>query len=407
MALPTMKVEVGFDLTFSADPPFFTLDDATKGKLDNTEYPLAGPAYIDVTNFVSAVNVNRGKQPIEQNFQPGEAEVQLNNHNRWFDPLYLDSPFFGNIVPRKELKIFSNDVEIYRGWIDDWDLSYSPNGDSFTIGKAQDALYLLNNRTIEPFTPPEEKTGARINRVLDFEQIGWPADFRRIDDGGATLAANEVTESINALSYLRGVAGSDPGNIYITRDGYFAFNDRIKEGSVESYVEFSGTAVPFTNLQVVYGSEELFNSVIITREGGGTVTASDQTSIDTYGYRSLEISESQVSSDDQLVDIAVGLVAKYSQPAYRFAALDVQMNKLTTEQQNNVLELDFGSICRVVFTPNNIGDPIDRYVEVINVEHRVTPEDYIVTLGFDEILSPALTLDDQVFGRLDFGTLSW
>lgn len=407
MALPTMKVEVGFDLTDNPSAPFFRLDDSVQGVLDNTTYRLGGTLFYDVSNYVSAVNVSRGKQPIEQVYQPGEAEVQFNNHNRYFDPLYDASPFAGNIVPRREVKVSANNIEIYRGWIDDWDLNYSTDGDSISVAKAQDALYLLNNRVVLPFTPPEEKTGARIERVLDLPQIGWPYSLRQIDIGGATIAANEVTETINALTYLRSISGSDPGVVYITRDGNFAFDDRTKAATSASFVEFGTAGVPFSNLQVIYGAEQLFNEVVITREGGGTVTATDNASIDEYGVRSLNIQESQVSSDAQIVDIAVGLVSKYSQPVYRFAALDVQMNRLTAEQQDDVLALDFGDVCKVVFRPNNVGDTIERFVEVINIEHRVTPEDYIVTLGFDEILAPGLVLDDAVFGKLDNGTLSW
>lgn len=407
MALPTVKVEFGFDLTDNPSAPFFRLDDATQGVLDNTTYRLGGTLFYDVTTYLSAVNIVRGKRPIEQNYQPGEAEVQLNNHNRYFDPLYSSSPYAGNIVPRRELRVSANDIELYRGWIDDWDLLYTPDGDSFAIAKAQDAMQLLNNQLVLPFTPPEEKSGARIERVLSLESVGWPDALRRIDDGQVTVAANEVTDSIPAMQYLQSIAGSDPGSIYVTRDGYVKFDDRTKAATSASFVQFGGTAVPFANLQVTYGAEELFNEIVITREGGGTVTATDQASINEYGVRSWDIAESQVSTDAQLVDIAVGLIAKYSQPVYRFTALDVNMNRLSSAQQDDVLALDFGDICKVVFTPNNIGDPIERFVEIINVEHRVTPDDYIVTLGFDEILAPGLVLDDAVFGKLDVGTLSW
>jgi len=407
MAVPVMKVEVGFDLTDKPSALFFTLDDATKGVLDNTTYRLGGSIFYDVTNYVSAVNISRGKQPIEQNYQPGDAEVQLNNHNRYFDPLYPDSPYSGNIVPRREVKISANDVLIYRGWIDDWDLSYSVDGDSITTAKAFDALQLLNNQVISPFTPPEELSGARIDRILSLDSVDWPTDLRELDAGQVTVAANEITDTTNALQYLQSIAGSDPGELFITREGKISFDDRARAATSASFVEFSADEIPFTNLNVMYGAEELFNEIVLTRQNGGTVTALAPDSIAEYGVRTWNISESQVSSDDQLVDIAVGLINKYSQPIYRFASLDVYLHKLSEADQNKILNLDFGDVCRVLFTPNGIGDPIDRYVQVVNIEHRVTVEDHMVTLGFDEILAPGLVLDDAVFGRLDYGTLSW
>ena len=59
------------------------------------------------------------------------------------------------------------------------------------------------------------------------------------------------------------------------------------------------------------------------------------------------------------------------------------------------------------FTPNNLGDPIVRYVEVIRIARTVNTEFNTVDLGFQEIRYAPLVLDDAVFGKLDVGTLSW
>lgn len=407
MALPDIRVEVGFDLTDQPSAPFFRLDDAIQGRLDNTEYRLAGTLFIDVTEHVSAVNINRGKQPIETNYPPGECEVQFNNHNRWFDPLYTASPFNGNIVPRREVRVFGNDLEIYRGWIDDWDLNYQKDGDSITIAKAYDALQLFNNRYVLPYTPVEQTSGERIEAILDLPEVSWPSNLRAIDSGQVTVAANPIEEVVPALNYLQTIAGSDPGDVYIARDGKFTFIDRTKGATSQDFVEFSGTAISFDNVNVSYGAELLFNEITMTREGGGTVTVTEPDSIDQFGIRAWNISDSQVSTDQQLSEIALGLASIYSRPQYRFSSLDVYLHKFDSVNQSKVLGLDFGDVCKVIFTPNNIGDPIERFVEVISIEHRVDPEQHIVTLGFNEIAFAPLVLDDAVFGKLDEGVLSW
>lgn len=406
MALPNMRVEVGFDLTDQPTELFFKLDDATRGVLDNTTYLLGGPQFYDVTDHVSAVSINRGKQPIDTNYGPGECEVQFNNHNRWFDPLYPDSPYNGNIIPRREVRVFGNDIEIYRGWIDDWDLNYQKDGDSITIAKAYDALQLFNNRYVTPHTPTLQTSGERIDAILDRTEVNWPFELRAIDAGAVNVAPNEITETVPALQYLQSIAGSDPGDIYIARDGKFTFIDRTKAATSANFVEFSGTAISFDNLNVSYGAELLFNEIILTRQGGGTVTVSEPASIDQYGIRTWNINESQVATDQELADIGLWLASTYSQPQYRFSSLDVYLHKFSQADQDKVLALDFGDVCKVAFTPNNIGDPVERYVEVISIEHRVDPEQHIVTLGFNEILYAPLVLDDVVFGKLDEGVLS-
>jgi hypothetical protein len=407
MALPNIRVEVGFDLSDQPSESFFRLDDETRGRLDNTTYVLGGPQFYDVTDHVSAISITRGKEPIDTNYPPGECEVQFNNHNRWFDPLYPDSPFNGNIVPRREVRVFGNDIEIYRGWIDDWDLNYQKDGDSITIAKAYDALQLFNNRYVSPHTPALESTGSRINSILDRTEINWPFSQRAIDNGQVNVAANEITEPVPALDYLQNISGSDPGDIYIARDGKFTFIDRSKAATSADFVEFSGTAISFDNLNVSYGAELLFNEITLTRQNGGTVTVIDSASTDQYGIRAWNITDSQVATDAELEEIGLGLISLYSLPQYRFSALDVYLHKFSPTDQDKVLNLDFGDVCKVVFTPNNIGDPIERYVEVINIEQRIDPEQHVVTLGFSEILFAPLVLDDLVFGKLDEGVLSW
>lgn len=407
MSMPDIRVEVGFDLTDSAVGSFFRLDDDVAGRLDNTVYTLGGTLFYDVTEFVSGVNIRRGKQPIDSNYTPGEVEIQFNNHNRYFDPTYTASPYNGNIVPRREVRVFGNDVEIYRGWIDDWNLSYSNDGDSIAIALAFDALFLLNTRVVFPFVTIEEKSGARIERVLDLPEVGWPSELRRIDPGQVTVAANPVDESRGVLGYLQSIAGSDPGDVFISRDGYLEFDDRTRAARSDTFVQFGGTAIPFDAVNVSYGAEQLFNEIVLTRQNGGTVTVSDELSVSGYGVRTWDITDSQVSTDAQLVDIGLGLAGKYSRPQYRFDSVDVYMNKLTVQEQTDIMELDFGDVCKIIFHPNNIGDPIEKWVEVINIEHRIDSEQHVATLGFAEILAAPLVLNDAVFGKLDEGVLSW
>lgn len=407
MPLPDIKIEIGFDLSDNPNAPLFQLDDPVKGRLDNTEYRLAGEQLYDVTEYVSAYRLDRGREPIDSNYDAAEAEVQFNNHGREFDPLYTASPFYPDIIPRRELRITANDEPVFRGWIEDWDLSYKKDGDSMAFAKGLDATNLLANRVVLPHTPSEELSGTRINAILDRSEVSWPADLRDIDSGAATIGANPLTEAFSVLEYLRTIAGSDPGEIFIDRRGRVAFRDRLQAATSADLVEFGGTGLPFDALEVQYGAELLFNEIVLTRQGGGTATVSDLASIGNYGVRTLSISDSQVSSDAQLVDIGLGLIELYSEPTYRFSGMDVYLHKLSEAEQTQVLALDFGSVCKVTFTPNNIGDPIERYVEVINIAHRVDVERFVVSLGFEEIAFTPLVLDDVVFGKLDEGVLSW
>ena len=89
MAIPTPKVEIGVDIN-SSIAPFFALDSTERGVLDNIVYVLAGDegVYYDITSYVRSYRINRGRNFTFQNFTAGQAQVELNNHDRTFDPLY-------------------------------------------------------------------------------------------------------------------------------------------------------------------------------------------------------------------------------------------------------------------------------------------------------------------------------
>ena len=400
MSMPVEKVEVGFDTTFSASGDFFTLDDATRGVLDNVTYTLSGITFIDVTSRVKDFNISRGRSNLFANFPAGQLNVAFNNHDRAFDPLYASSPFVGNIVPRREIRITTAGSVQYTGWIDDWSFSYLPNGDSVADAIAYDATSILANQTLAAGTPVAEKPGARINSILN--QISWSTELRDIDTGTTDLSAFPIEANQAAMAYLQTVAASEPGLLFIDKGGKVKF---VQQTGIVDYSEvlFGGTGIPFQNLGVSYGSDNLYNQVIIARDGGGTVTASDPQSIADYGLRSLSAPNVLLNTDADLVDLALDLVSKFSLPEYRFSSLEVALHKLDEAEQAQLLGLDLGSVVKIIFTPNNIGDSIERFVQIISINHLVRPETHFIEYGFEALQGGFWTLGDPLFGRLSTG----
>jgi hypothetical protein len=79
------------------------------------------------------------------------------------------------------------------------------------------------------------------------------------------------------------------------------------------------------------------------------------------------------------------------------------MNGLTDAQQLQVLDLELGDPVDIVFTPQGIGDPIERVVVVDQIEHNITPADHNVRINFSQTLT-GFTLD---LDRLDEGRLGF
>lgn len=405
MGMPVEKVEVGFDQSFSANPDFFTLDDATKGQLNNTSYPLAGLQFIDITSRVKSFTISRGRSSILSSFPAGQVSIELNNHDRAFDPLFSGSPYAGNILPRRQLRVTSGTAVQFSGWIEDWNLSYTPNGDSVADAVAYDAIGILSGQTLSLGTPTAQLTGARINNILD--QINWSGELRDIDPGIANLSTYPIDANSNAMSYLQKIGSSEPGLVFVDKEGKFTFRDRATAVTSASLIAFGGTGIPFQNLEVVYGSESLYNEIVLSRAGGGTATAQDPQSISDYGLRNYSETDLLLATDLDLLDLALVYAQRYSQPEYRFQGLEVPVHKLDSADQNIVLNAELGAIAQVTFTPNGIGDPIVRFVQIISIAHSVTPETHFIEFGFQAVDFASLILDDAEFGKLDTYSLSW
>lgn len=405
MSMPIEKVEVGFDTSFSGAGNFFTLDDPVKGELDNTSYPLGGLTFIDITDRVRQFSISRGRSNLFSAFPAGQLNVEFNNHDRAFDPLYASSPYAGNIVPRREIKVTTAGSVQYSGWIDDWAFSYTPNGDSIAEAIAYDATSILSGQTLLAGTPVAELTGSRVADVLD--QINWSPEDRNIDAGQATLGTQVIEANTNAMSYLQQIALSEPGLVFVDKLGRVSFVDRTQSPTSDTTVFFGGTGIPFQTLDVSYGSDNLYNQVVLERVSGGTATATDTQSVTDYGLRILTQNGILLENDTALAELALVLAQGYSQPEYRFSSLEVAIHKLDPAQQEDVLGMELGSIAKVTFTPNGIGDPIERFVQVISINHTVNPQSHYIDFGFQSVDTAYLILDDAEFGKLNSYSLSW
>lgn len=611
MPVPTRKVELGFDGNGPGN--FFTLDSPTAGVLDGTAYVLGGAAYYDVTEYVKSISINRGKSRELDRFNAGSANIQFNNQNRFFDPTNTSSPFYGQIVPRREVRIscnytpagatttrtnlvtnpsletnttnwdgsgtsftrittdsyagtacirytatsagfpygarihISNRIPIsastsytasvyvkdetagvqfrtrffwytaggslistsdgaatsinttswtrvfhtstspataafaamlvtgvadyntksvlmdaalfeqssslgdyfsgstptttsggvtktyawsgtadastsvetssvaeflgvqFYGLVDDWNLDYNISGLSDASLTAFDGFSKLAGQALTAGTATVQLSGARINAVLSDSGVQWPTTARAIDAGGQTLQADVVATGTNVMQYINTIEQSEPGIFFIDKSGNATFRDRNRLYASSNAVVLSddGTGIPYGDIKVNYGSELLYNQAEISRLNGGVAVADDLLSQQTYGVRSYEASDLLMNTDDALGQLAIFLVNQYASPEYRFESLTVLMSKLSQAQQNSILGLEIGSICRIKFQPNKIGAVIDKYAQVIGIQNQMSISDHKVTLAFQTIDTAYFVLDDPAFGLLDYNTLGF
>jgi len=406
MAVPDTTVEIGFDVS-GLGGPFFLLDDPVAGVLNNTDYLLAGTLFYDVSEFVRQVSVKRGKSRQLDRFTAGVANIEFNNNTRIFDPEYVSSPYYGQIIPKRTVRVSTGGSAVFYGVVDDWNLSYDLSGLSTAGADCVDGFTQLAQGALSAHTAISQLTGARLNAVLDRSEVAWPASFRDIDSGSELLQADFVNDGTNALEYLQLVNSSEPGSIFIGKDGSFVFKDRTVAPVSAGQVIFAddGSGIKFSDVNVVYGSELLYNYVQVERLNGGTAIAQDADSISTYGQQALIQTGLLLNTDADAEALADYLVSIYSEPEYRFETLAVQLEALTSPEQIKVLGLEINDVCQIKFTPNGVGSPINKYAVIIKIEHDMQPFQHRVIFGFETLDYASLVLDDLEFGILNVNQL--
>jgi len=402
----SVKIEIGFTEAGNS-APFLTLDDPVKGILGNTTFVLGGAeVLVDVTEGFQSFNISRGKSRDLDQFNAGQLSVTWINNDRDFDPTFEASPYFGQIVPKRQIRVTVDDIIQFEGTIQDWNVEYNPNGNSIAVAQAFDGFsFLTNIITQNAVTTEEELTGERIERLLD--AFDWPAAKRDVAIGGATLVDDTVPIDTNLLEYLRLAARSDPGDFFISKNGSVKFVDRNVSFQTGG-LEFSddGTGIGYESIAVVFGSELLFNSVEVT-SSAGIATAENTESIGLFGERDI-VRETLLSSESQLDTLAQFLVNRFGQPEFRFEQLTIDLATLTEDEKEAMLQAELGDVVEVKFTPNNVPPQIDQYGKIIGIQHGQNPSQQKISLNLASVAGALFVLDDAVFGRLSVdNSLGW
>jgi hypothetical protein len=414
MPAPVVKIELGADLG-TRDADTFTLDDPVKGLLDNTLYTLGGTRFFDITDRLISANTQRGKSVALDRIDAGNSNIVLDNADRLFDPLFESGFYFGNLVPGREVKISCNGFPVIHTFIDDIDIAYEPGNRSVVSIQGVDGLSDLTINNLPEVSPDIELSGARVTRILDLPEVNWPIDDRDIDEGTSFLSDTEISEGTQTISYLQLIATSEAGEVFVSKDNKFVFKGRNTPPRIPNLVftdqsSIPGfTVIPFADLGVVFGTEELYNRIVVTNDQlfPDEAITEDAASQAAYGPRSYTVDGLLNNDPDELQYLADFLLARFKEPQYRFSSLSVVMDILSESQQDEVLELEIGDIVQIRFTPSGIPPAIEQYVRIIGISHDWQNNEKRINLALERLDFSLFVLDSPVLGILDEDRLSF
>ena len=211
-----------------------------------------------------------------------------------------------------------------------------------------------------------------IGNGLQFEEGATLGDY--FDGSWNTSVGDATTRYATAWAGIpyASMSGQVKGTATSITNTVLSFAD------INSQSLYSGTAIPFTELDIVYGSEQLYNQVQVIGVNA-TATKDDATSQSFYGIRSYP-TDNLTTSLTAPEEIAQTFLAQFKSPEYRAEMIRVSLQALDTTQQNQVLSIELRDVVRVSFKPSNTGAIVDKYYHVLGLGASADPERDEITL---------------------------
>jgi hypothetical protein len=395
----------------------FTLDNTTRGVLDNTEYVLDGlTEFAPMLEYSTNVNIKRGRRDVGDQFSAGTMSFNLNDSlaGGTLNPLYSSSPYVDpnnqfTLAPlRKVLFGRYNSVgtfiELFKGQIVNYDYNYQLGAQNIISVYCADDFYLLAQTALAEFNVTEQLSSARISAVLDLPEVAYPALTRDIETGTQTLggaAAYTVPEGTNVKAYFDQIQAAEQGRIFMSRTGDLTSQPRVGQTLSGSVADFhdDGTNIPYNSLAISYNADLIVNRASIQHLGATSPEVADDAASQTkYLIQNVSITNSLLHNDAAALDLANYLLVGEPEPTFNAVQTDYLM--LTTAQREALALVDIGDT--ITITNTITGGEVAQELSVEGIEiavnvnsgHRVTFYTAATVIVYEFILN------DPIYGKL-------
>ena len=218
------------------------------------------------------------------------ATLVVNNSTGKYAPENPSSPFFGQLHPRKRMRIMFDETPLWTGWLQTPQVSYTTSGDA--TGKTTATLYGVGGKQLleqiparlplysgvsadailadifaKDLLPPAiadvwrlDNTGVSV--LGDTTRLGSIADFTDFDDGIFIFEVFGDTAYDDLWAVIHHLLQSERGYFFFNRDGLAVFWNRHRVHSAHATSAAVTSDNEFAPQQVVYRyGERLVNEV--------------------------------------------------------------------------------------------------------------------------------------------------
>jgi hypothetical protein len=411
-----LQIATGFQLNA------FTLDDSTRGVLNNTEYVLDGIGeFASVLDGALNVNVRRGRRDQGDTFGAGTMTFTLDDTlaNGVFNPFNFDSPFYDTaqalpgLAPMREVRLLRYDSTntpqfIFNGYIVNYDYNFALGGNDTVEVYCADQFYLLSQTVLNELNVTAETSGERIETVLNLPEVDFPIAARNIATGTVNLghdSAYTVPAGTNVLNYLTQINDTaEFGRLFMSRAGVLTFQNRIGNTLAGSSADFHDDGAPgtikFTGVGISFEADQVINRAVVTALDNKTATATDAGSIATYFIQTNSIGNSLLHVQGEVDDAADYLLN--GQPEARYTSVETTFTVLTAAQRDTVATLEIGDTITIekTFQTGNTTSELAQELAIEGIEHRLN-----FATGHSVLISTSPTtivyefiLNDAIYG---------
>jgi hypothetical protein len=398
----------------------FTLDDTTKGVLNNTEYVLNGTTqYASVIDGSTNITVTRGRRDIGDQFTAGSMNFNLLDGYAGgvFNPFNQDSPFFDTanaqpgLAPMRNVILTREGEELFNGYIIDYTYDFNLGGLDEVNVQCADRFYVLSQTYMDEYNVSEELANVRVEAVLDLPEVNafqLPGE-RNIETSSVLLggaSAYTVPNGTSVAAYMAKINESVQGRIFVARDGTFTFQDRIGTTLSAPVAAFhdDGTNIPMDQVGISFEANQVVNRASVTHAGATLPeVAEDLASQATYFIQTNSISDALVHNNTAALDLANYLLV--AEPEPRYTNVSTAFLMLTDAQRDTVAVLEIGDTISIEksFNTGNTTTSLAQELAIEGIQHQITLSDghRITLFTSPTTLVYELILDDLIYGTLD------
>jgi hypothetical protein len=398
------------DTGFQVDA--FTLDDSTKGVLNNTSYVLDGTTqFADITPFTQNVVYSRGRRKTDYQFGAGVMAFTMTDDTGILGPYDSSSPYYDpannepGLAPMRTVRLSRDGEYLFVGVVTGYTYDFQLAGPNLVNVQCADEFYKLAQTQLDEYNVTAQTSGQRITSVLALPEVDYQGTTS-IATGTVNLGHDSsytVPQGTNTLAYLQQINEAEQGRLFVARDGTITFQNRIGNTLSAPVISFKddGTGAKYDAVEVEFDADNVVNRAYVRGLDGKEATDSDAGSISKYFTQNFSITDSLLHEQTSIDDLAAYLLEPNPEP--RYTSVSTSFAALTSLERDDVSTIDIGDTISIHKQIPGLGSEIATELAVegiqgiINVAsgHRITFYTSPTTIVYE------LILDDATYGVMD------